>query len=266
MVIAAPVQIQQIVMNLCANAFYSMREKGGHLTIRLEQKTRAELGKAEENGGGDWVALAVEDTGQGIESEILQRIFTPFFTTKEPGEGTGMGLSVVHGIVRELGGEISVQSLQGEGTVFTVLLPVADHGTNGGLTSSEEPLPAGSEHILIVDDEKEIRETCRMMLTHLGYSVTTSGNPLEVLALIQQGQPPIDLVITDQTMPKMTGIDLTSEIRRLRPDIPVILCTGYSDRLNYEIAREAGACDLLMKPMDLRGLSTAVRSALDMDL
>ena len=266
MVIAAPVQIQQIVMNLCANAFYSMREKGGHLTIRLEQKTRAELGKAEENGGGDWVALAVEDTGQGIESEILQRIFTPFFTTKEPGEGTGMGLSVVHGIVRELGGEISVQSLQGEGTVFTVLLPVADHGTNGGLTSSEEPLPAGSEHILIVDDEKEIRETCRMMLTHLGYSVTTTGNPLEVLALIQQGQPPVDLVITDQTMPKMTGIDLTSEIRRLRPDIPVILCTGYSDRLNYDIAREAGACDLLMKPMDLRGLSTAVRSALDIDL
>ena len=264
MVMAAPVQIQQIVMNLCANAFYSMREKGGHLTIRLEHTTRAELGKVEENGGGDWVALVVEDTGQGIESEILQRIFTPFFTTKEPGEGTGMGLSVVHGIVRELGGEISVQSEQGKGTVFTVLLPVVDHGLNGSLTSSEEPLPAGSEHILVVDDEQEIREICRMMLTHLGYTVTTTGNPLEVLTLITQAHPPVDLVITDQTMPKMTGIDLTAEIRRLRPDIPVILCTGYSDRLNYDIARKAGACDLLMKPIDLRGLSRAVRSALDM--
>jgi len=263
MVLAAPVQIQQIVMNLCANAFYAMREKGGRLTIRLEQKTRAELGKVEENGGGDWVALVVEDTGQGIETEILQSIFTPFFTTKQPGEGTGMGLSVVHGIVRELGGEISVQSQAGQGTVFTVLLPVADQEKNGTLTSSEEPLPAGSEHILIVDDEKEIRETCRMMLSHLGYTVTTTGDPLEVVALIEQAQPPVDLVITDQTMPKMTGIDLTGELRRLRPDIPVILCTGYSDRLNSDVAREAGACNLLMKPMDLRGLSTAVRSALD---
>jgi len=264
MVLAAPVQIQQIVMNLCANAFYAMREKGGRLTIRLEQKTRAELGQAEKDGWGDWAVLVVEDTGQGIESEILQRIFTPFFTTKQPGEGTGMGLSVVHGIVRELGGEISVQSQPGEGTVFTVLLPVADQEKSGTLTSSEEPLPVGSEHILVVDDEKEIRETCRMMLSHLGYTVTTTGNPLEVLTLMEQAQPPIDLVLTDQTMPKMTGIDLTGEIRRLRPDTPVILCTGYSDRLNYDIAREAGACDLLMKPMDLRGLSTAVRSALDM--
>jgi two-component system, cell cycle sensor histidine kinase and response regulator CckA len=266
MVMAAPVQIQQIVMNLCANAFYSMREMGGHLTIRLDHKTRAELGKVEENGGGDWVALVVEDTGQGIEGDMLQRIFTPFFTTKEPGEGTGMGLSVVHGIVQELGGEITVQSQPGTGTVFTVLLPVVSHGLSGSLTSSEEPLPTGTEHILIVDDEQEIRETCRMMLAHLGYTVTTTGNPLEVLTLIEQAQPPVDLVITDQTMPKMTGVDLTTELRRFRPDMPVILCTGYSDRLNYDIAREAGACDLLMKPMDLRGLSTAVRSALDMTI
>lgn len=263
MVMAAPVQIQQIVMNLCANAFYSMREKGGHLTIRLAQR-RGEAAGKEEGNGGDWIVLHVEDTGKGMDSEILQRIFTPFFTTKEPGEGTGMGLSVVHGIVQELGGQISVQSQPGQGTVFTVLLPVVEHETNNGLTSSEDPLPKGSEHILVVDDEQEIRETCRMMLSHLGYRVTTTGDPLGVDALLQQAQPPVDLVLTDQTMPKMTGIDLTRQIRRLRPDIPVILCTGYSDRLNYDIAREAGACDLLMKPMDLRGLSTAVRSALDM--
>ena len=224
---------------------------------------RAEPGRPEKDGGDDWVVLTVEDTGQGIESDILPNIFTPFFTTKQPGEGTGMGLSVVHGIVRELGGEISVQSQPEQGSVFTVLLPEADRKKNGHLSSSEEPLPVGSEHILVVDDEKEIRETCRMMLAHLGYTVTTAGNPLEVPALIEQAQPPVDLVLTDQTMPKMTGIDLTRKIRRLRPEIPVILCTGYSDRLNYDIACEAGASDLLMKPMDLRGLGMAVRSALD---
>jgi DNA-binding NtrC family response regulator len=177
-----------------------------------------------------------------------------------------MGLSVVHGIVQELGGQISVQSEPGAGSVFTVLLPLADQEKNSVLTSGEEPLPTGTEHILIVDDEKEIRETCRMMLSHLGYTVTTTGNPQEVLFLIEHAQPPIDLVITDQTMPKMTGVDLTQELRRQRPDVPVIMCTGYSDRLNYDIAREAGACDLLMKPMDLRGLSGAVRSALDMNM
>ncbi len=262
-VMAAPVQIQQIVMNLCANAFYAMREKGGHLTLRLEQMTAEQCGKGA--GGGGWVALTVADTGQGIDSAILQSIFTPFFTTKQPGEGTGMGLSVVHGIVRDLGGDIQVESQAGQGTSFTVLLPMADKEETGALLSSEEPLPSGTEHILVVDDEKEIRETCRMMLAHLGYTITTSGNPQEVLSLIEQAQPRIDLVITDQTMPKMTGNELTGEIRRLHPDIPVILCTGYSDRLNSDVAREAGACDLLMKPVDLRGLSTAVRAALDMN-
>jgi len=265
MVMAAPVQIQQIVMNLCANAFYSMREKGGHLAIRLERLTAPPPGKMETAGRNAWVSLVVADTGKGIDSENIPNIFIPFFTTKQPGEGTGMGLSVVHGIVRELGGEITVQSQPEVGTTFTVSLPVADGGANGGLLSSEEPLPAGTEHILVVDDEKEIRETYRMMLRHLGYTVTTAGKPGEVLALIEMAEPRIDLVITDQTMPKMTGVVLTGEIRRLYPGIPVILCTGYSDRLNGEIAREAGACDLLMKPVDLRGLGTAVRSALDIN-
>lgn len=264
MVIAAPVQIQQIVMNLCANAFYSMREKGGHLTIRLERIAAAQCGKTENAGAENWVSLMVTDTGQGIDSEIIQHIFTPFFTTKQPGEGTGMGLSVVHGIVRELGGEITVRSQPSEGTTFTVLLPVVDEGVSRTLLSSEEPLATGTERILVVDDEKEIREICRMMLSHLGYTIITTGDPREALVLIEEAKPHIDLLITDQTMPDMTGVDLTRAIRRLHPDIPVILCTGYSDRLNYDVARDAGACDLLMKPVDLRGLSTAVRAALDM--
>nr|WP_321466449.1 PAS domain-containing protein [uncultured Desulfobulbus sp.] len=262
-VVAAPVQIQQIVMNLCANAFYAMKEKGGQLTIGLGEQNGEQLGKTEDLQKL-WAVLVVQDTGEGMESETLERIFTPFFTTKQPGEGTGMGLSVVHGIVRELGGDISVQSEPQEGTVFTVLLPVADHNGNGTLLSSEEPLPRGTEHILVVDDEKEIRETCRMMLGHLGYTITTTAHPLEVLQLIAEADPPVDLVITDQTMPKMTGLDLTEKIRTTYPNIPVILCTGYSDRLNYDIAREAGACDLLMKPVDLHGLSVAVRFGLEM--
>ncbi len=262
MVMAAPEQIRQIVMNLCTNAFQSMREKGGHLTIRLERLTESPSGTKKAEGGRAWVSLVVMDTGQGIDSEIVSQIFNPFFTTKQPGEGSGMGLSVVHGIVKELGGEITVESQPGVGAAFTVLLPVAEGESDNGLLSFEEPLPVGTGHVLVVDDEKEIRETYKMMLNHLGYTVTTASNPEEVMVLIEKAEPRIDLVITDQTMPKMTGVVLTGKIRSRYPDIPVILCTGYSDRLNDDIAREAGACDLLMKPVDLRGLGGAVRAGL----
>ena len=255
-VLATPVQIQQIVMNLCANAFHAMREQGGTLTIRLAE--------ADADADGGRLSLTVADTGQGIDHDLLDRIFTPFFTTKKPGEGTGMGLSVVHGIVTDLGGEISVQSEPGRGTTFVVLLPVTEARPGSTLVSSEGVLPTGREHILVIDDEKEIRDICRMMLGHLGYTVTTLGRPEEALGLLADARPRIDLVITDQTMPRLTGAELTAAIRRDFPGLPVILCTGYSDRLNYDLAREAGACDLLMKPVDLRGLGAAVRAALDM--
>ncbi len=262
-VLAAPVQIQQIVMNLCANAFHSMRDKGDHLLIRLEQVPSDQFKVIENEAQKDWVCLTVKDTGMGMDNDIINRIFTPFFTTKEPGEGTGMGLSVVHGLVLELGGRITVESQPGEGSTFTVLLPLADTGTGNAVMSGEAPLPTGKERILIVDDEKEIREICRMMLNHLGYSVITCSNAQEALSLLQETGDGIDLVITDHTMPKMSGLDLTKAIRQMNPDIPVILCTGYSDRLNSDIARQAGACDLLMKPVDLRGMATATRAALD---
>ena len=255
-VLATPVQIQQIVMNLCANAFHAMREQGGTLTIRLAE--------ADADADGGRLSLTVADTGQGIDHDLLDRIFTPFFTTKKPGEGTGMGLSVVHGIVTDLGGEISVQSEPGRGTTFVVLLPSTEARPGSTLVSSEGVLPTGREHILVIDDEKEIRDICRMMLGHLGYTVTTLGRPEEALGLLADARPRIDLVITDQTMPRLTGAELTAAIRRDFPGLPVILCTGYSDRLNYDLAREAGACDLLMKPVDLRGLGAAVRAALDM--
>lgn len=265
-VIAAPVQIQQIVMNLCANASHSMREKGGQIIVRLEQIAPAKFEIIKHKKDQDWACLSVRDTGEGMGSELIDNIFTPFFTTKAPGEGTGMGLSVVHGIVQELDGYITVESELGKGSTFQVLLPFAESQVSHHLLSSEEPLPTGRESILVIDDEKEIREICRMILSHLGYTVITSDKSEEALALVKDTANRFDLIITDQTMPKITGIKLTGMIRQLRPDIPVIICTGYSDRLNYDIARQAGACDLLMKPVDLRGLATAVRAALDMSL
>ncbi|MGI6657032.1 MAG: ATP-binding protein [Desulfobulbus sp.] len=255
-VMAAPVQLQQIVMNLCSNAFYAMKEKGGRLTVRLSLDR--------DEADREWVVLLVADTGEGMESETLQRVFTPFFTTKKPGEGTGMGLSVVHGIVRDLGGSISVQSEPDRGTTFVVRLPsVREERKGGAPTPAEQPLPTGREHVLVVDDEVDILEICRLMLDHLGYTVSTVQEPDAVLQLLAEADPPVDLVVTDQTMPKITGLELTKAIKELYPNLPVILCTGYSDRLNHEIALDAGASDLMMKPVDLHSLSVAVRSVLD---
>lgn len=262
-VMAAPVQLQQIMMNLCSNAFYSMREKGGTLTIILEQKSSEKCGDLDVGFGDTCLCLTVQDTGVGMEDATLQRIFNPFFTTKEPGEGTGMGLSVVLGIVQDLGGDVQVESAIDKGTTFSIFLPLAGQGGNGDLLISEAPLPSGTEHVLVIDDEKDIRETFKMMLNHFGYSVTTTSNPKEVLSLLQDKDCTVDLVITDHTMPVMTGLELTEKIAEIRPDLPVILCTGYSDKLNSDAAIGAGACTLMMKPVDLQELASSVRSALE---
>lgn len=262
-VMAAPVQLQQIMMNLCSNAFYSMREKGGTLTIILEQVSREKCGDLDVSFDDTCLCLTVQDTGVGMEDATLQRIFNPFFTTKEPGEGTGMGLSVVLGIVQDLGGDVQVESAVDKGTTFSIFLPLAGKGREGELLSSEAPLPSGTEHVLVIDDEKDIRETFKMMLNHFGYSVTTTSNPKEVLSLLQDKDCTVDLVITDHTMPVMTGLELTKEIAKIRPDLPVILCTGYSDKLNSDAATDAGACALMMKPVDLQELASSVRSALE---
>ncbi|WP_457574526.1 hybrid sensor histidine kinase/response regulator [Desulfolithobacter sp.] len=256
-VLASPVQIQQIIMNLCTNAFHSMGEDGGQLDIILETIT------LEENETTNWVRLVIRDTGCGIEKEILNRIFDPFFTTKEPGQGTGMGLSVVHGIVHDLGGTIKVESTPGNGSVFTVLLPATGQGPEPDLMETEEPLPRGNEHILIVDDERDICTTYRMMLGHLGYQVTDLCNPEEALERLRKDPDAFDLVITDQTMPEMTGMMLLHEIRAINPDLPVILCTGYSEQVDEPRAREAGARGLLMKPIDLQAMARTVRRVLD---
>ncbi len=262
LVLADATQLQQIVLNLCTNAFQAMREHGGELTLRLEELDFKECGKTLQLKTDTCIRLTVADTGTGIDPAVLERIFDPFFTTKEPGEGTGMGLSVVHGIIRDIGGEISVDSVPGSGATFTVLLPSTDPVEQED-EGANSPLPMGTEHILVVDDEEDILTTSRMMLAHLGYTVSVSKDPAAMLEQIKKGTFACDLVVTDQTMPHLTGLELTQELHRLQPNLPVILCTGYSDRVNEESVKNVGGVGLLMKPADLRDLALMIREALD---
>lgn len=260
-VLADPAQIQQVIMNLCTNSFQAMREHGGVLTITLNKLPAGQESGASVLTGGPGIELKIEDTGPGVSPKIIGRIFEPFFTTKEPGLATGMGLSVVHGIVHDLGGTITVESNEHQ-TCFTIRLPVIEKPVVVQ-NFDEDSLPGGSESVLIVDDEQDIRETCRMMLSRLGYSVITSGDPREALAMIDRQKGRFDLVITDQTMSGMTGLELLHEILRLRPDLPVILCTGFSEQLDEESALREGARQLLLKPVTCMRLARSVRQVLD---
>ncbi len=262
LVLADATQLQQIVINLCTNAFQAMRDLGGELTVRLDRIKTRDCQRESHLIQDSCLQLTVSDTGIGIEPAVAERIFDPFFTTKEPGEGTGMGLSVVHGIVSDLGGEIFIDSTPGQGATFTVLLPIAQPAPETD-DQTITPLPMGSEHILVVDDEEDILTTSRMMLAHLGYSVTTSNTAVDALEGLKSGEIICDLVVTDQTMPDLTGLELAREIQRIRPGLPVILCTGYSDKVNEDSIRSVGAVGLLMKPVELRDLAILVRRALE---
>lgn len=261
-VLADPVQIQQIIMNLCTNAFHAMSEKGGTLTISLR---RLPLGTTCSGTGSltetSCIEIKIADTGHGIDEAIIDRIFDPFFTTKDPGVGTGMGLSVVHGIIKELGGMITVDSGP-DGSCFTVLLPET------APPPPEEkknlpPVQTGTESILVVDDEQVIRDTSRMMLEQLGYKVTALEKPREALMMIQKPENHFDLVISDQTMPEMTGLELLRQIKQTHPGLPVILCTGFSEQLNEETAQAMGAKMYIMKPVNFEQLAGIVRQVLD---
>jgi CheY-like chemotaxis protein len=259
-VLADPVQIQQVIMNLCTNAFHAMNVKGGSLSIGLGRLRQADWPAAAGRTKSDCIELKVADTGHGIDRAIIDRIFDPFFTTKEPGVGTGMGLSVVHGIISDLDGMITVESGP-EGTCFTVLIP------ESGRPAPDENLvesliPQGSESILVVDDERDIRETTRLMLEQLGYRVTACEDPVQALELIREDRMRFDLVISDQTMPAMTGLELLAEIKKIQPHLPVILCTGFSEQLTDGKVRQIGV-RLMMKPVIFRQLGESVRQVLD---
>jgi PAS domain S-box-containing protein len=236
-IIGNPSQIHQIMMNLCTNASYAMGEEGGVLEIKLQDITideiqdRKNLNAKIEN----YMELRVSDTGPGISAETIGKIFEPYFTTKAPGEGTGMGLAMVHGIVANYGGKITVNSRLDQGTIFTIYLPVTEKSGAQTLYDSEV-LPPGTERILFVDDEISITKMGCRILGQLGYSVTPKTNSMDALELFRSKPEDFDLVISDMTMPHMTGERLSTELMNIRADIPVILCTGYSKKMTAETA------------------------------
>ncbi len=264
-VLADPTQIHQVVMNLCTNAGHAMRDSGGVLSVALDEEDLDESFTDHYPGmrPGPFIRLTVADTGHGIEPALTDKIFDPYFTTKEKGEGTGMGLAVVNAVVQGCRGAVAVASNPGRGTIFKVYLPIAPRRAEGQV-KDETPAVGGNERILFVDDEPALVEMGRQMLSRLGYRVTAASESSRALALFREDPGAFDLVITDMTMPHMTGDVLAAELMAIRPDIPVVICTGYSERISQESAFEAGIKALIYKPITRRELAGTVRSVLDM--
>jgi CheY-like chemotaxis protein len=262
-ILADATQVQQVVMNLCTNAEYAMREIGGVLEVRLEavevDPTLAE--RSLSLRPGPHIRLTVRDTGRGIDPHIKERIFEPFFTTKAIGEGTGMGLAIVHGIVTSHGGTIMVESVPGHGTTCIVYLPRVEEARHCA-EIPQESVPQGTESILFVDDEASLVRLAQQMLHHLGYQVETFTSSGSALAAFRVAPHRFDLAIVDQTMPEMTGEGLTRELRRLRPDLPVILCTGFSHLIDAARAQMLGLDAFLIKPITLGDLAVVIRQVL----
>ncbi|MGD0229026.1 MAG: GAF domain-containing protein [Syntrophorhabdales bacterium] len=261
-IFADPIQIQQVVMNLCANSAHAMRERGGILDVELSDfSVSPSKGNSQGIKCGLYMKLAVRDTGTGMPRDIIDRIFDPFFTTKKPGEGTGLGLSVVDGIVKQHEGYITVESEPGKGSAFTVYLPkVAEVAPTE--TGREDAIPTGHERVLFVDDEEAIVEMGRELLEELGYRVTTRTSSVDALAALKTDPTAYDLIMTDQTMPEMTGLELVRKVLALRPDMPVILCTGFSHLVNADQAKAAGISAFVMKPLTKREIARTIREVL----
>jgi PAS domain S-box-containing protein len=263
LILGDPVQIQQILMNLCTNAAYAMQEKGGTLDIGLN-----DFSVSPSNGDphgikpGLYMKLTVLDSGAGIAPDIIDKIFDPFFTTKKMGEGTGLGLSVVHGIVKQHDGYITAMSEPGNGSTFTVYLPKIS-GAPETDAIEDGALPTGSERVLFVDDEAALVEMGEDILAELGYEVTSRMNSKDALALFRLDPSRFDLVMTDQTMPEMTGVELTKELLAVRADMPVILCTGFSHLVDADKAKAAGIRAFAMKPLTKREIAKTIRRVLD---
>jgi len=264
-VLADPTQIHQVIMNLCTNAYHAMRETGGTLAVSLgEIEIRGEDEGYGELAVGRYLKLTVSDTGCGISPEIKEKIFEPYFTTKKTGEGTGLGLAVVHGIVKSYHGHITVYSEPGRGTTFHVYLPlVEEEVAEPPATEAIADFTGHGERILFVDDEPLLREFTDKLFSRNGYQVTIYTNGVQALEEFQNRPDQFDLIITDMTMPYMTGAELAQKILGIRPDIPIILCTGQSELINREKALAMGICDYLHKPIVKHDFLAAVRKALD---
>ena len=260
---ADPTQVHQVLMNLCTNAGHAMRENGGGiLDVRLRNVSISKKSEIDLDPGL-YVKLTVSDTGYGITPDVLERIFDPYFTTKEKGEGTGLGLSLVHGIVKDHDGNITVETEPEKGTTFHVFFPRIEEAEKGADKVAEESLPNGQEHILFIDDEFALVDIGKQMLENLGYKVTTKTDSLEALKLFQEQPHEFDLVITDMTMPNMTGEKLAKELMRIRPDVPIILCSGFSEQMTEDDAKEIGIKEFAMKPLVMEDLAKTIRKILN---
>jgi PAS domain S-box-containing protein len=261
---ADPTQIHQVIMNLCTNAGHAMRSKGGVLSVTLKEVhldrdfTRHYPGTLP----GPHLQLQVEDTGSGIDPNMIDRIFDPYFTTKQKGEGTGMGLAMVQGIVQQSNGAISVESEMGHGTCFKIHLPIIDQEMDT-ISKLDVLIPGGKEHILFVDDEPALASLGRQILQRMGYQVTTFTSSTEALSNFKKDPMAFDLVITDMTMPRMTGDELARKIMDVRPDMPVVVCTGYSEKISDPMIEQLGIKALIMKPLVRSEMALAIRQALD---
>lgn len=265
LVLADPTQIHQIIMNLCTNANHAMEPKGGKLEVRLTKATLKQRDTVllKDLQPGNYLKLTVSDTGCGMLPDIKATIFDPYFTTKDLGEGTGLGLSVVHGIVKEYGGDITVDSTPEKGSTFTIFFPTVTRKAHADKSRVTEFLPRGNERILIIDDEPSILKICSRLLERQGYTITTENDSERALARFTETPDAYDLVLTDVTMPKLTGDQLARKLLSIRPGIPIILCTGYTKLISKEQALEMGIYALINKPVVRNQLVTEIRNALD---
>lgn len=262
-ILADPTQLHQMIMNMVTNAFHAMEATGGTLKIRLGP---VNIDKTVHRGRamtpGEYNCLTIEDTGTGIPKAILSNIFDPYFTTKTVEKGTGLGLSVAHGTVKNADGEIFVESQEGEGTIFDIYLPVQQEKPTA-FTFTPKVLPKGKEHILLVDDEPLVTNVMSQMLKRLGYEVTSVNNARQALDIFQNTPDTFDMLISDLTMPGLTGDQLAEKILATAPDLPVLICSGYSDALSESQIKKIGIKSLVMKPVVFPELSQTIREIFD---
>jgi len=266
---ADPTQIHQVIMNLCTNAYHAMEETGGELIVALEQKTLSRSDMVEypnlSQGDGVYLVIKVSDTGCGMADDMVERIFDPYFTTKEEGKGTGLGLATAYSIVQSCDGDIRVKSIPGKGTCFTILLPAVHvedtMGEKDAADTSRHVLGKG-EYLMVVDDDPDIVLMCEEGFKLLGYKVTAFSSSRKALKFFSENHGDIDLVITDQTMPEKTGIQLARAMLEIRNDLPIILCSGYAGSINKTIVKEAGIKRFVMKPVTVEFLSREIQQLL----
>ncbi|MBI9076158.1 MAG: PAS domain S-box protein [Desulfatibacillum sp.] len=264
LVLADPTQVHQVLMNLCTNAYHAMLEKGGLLHVSLRE---VEIGKGKFPGSGPlppghYARVTIRDTGCGIPRDVLDRIFEPYFTTKVAGEGTGLGLATVHAIVEKLEGRITVDSEEGKGSVFDVFFPIVPGAIAAPCKQERGPVPKGRESVLLVDDEESILNMLAQMLHRLGYKVTCFRDSLTALSAFLQRPEAFDVVITDLTMPKMTGVSLAEQMLKVVPSLPIILCTGFSERITASEVEKVGIKAFLNKPAIFHDLGQTIRKVL----